>query len=85
MICFTLRLKKLYDECFSICKKGKKSLDVRKLYIDEYIRSVIKEKHKVAKLHSPWPIRYGSQYKQRRNLVTNAKRKQPNEIINRIN
>ena len=69
---FYSKLKKLYDECFPVCKKRKKSLDVRKPYIDEYIRSLIKEKHRVAKLHSRWPIRYASQYKQCRNLVTNA-------------
>ena len=39
----------LYDECFPLCHRRVKVVDSRKPYINEYIRGLIKEKHRLQK------------------------------------
>ena len=72
-----LIFKNLFDKHFpSVTRKIE--LD-NKVYINNEIKELIKEKNKFQKLAAKWPISYGSLYKSMRNRVTKLIRKSKNQ------
>ena len=71
---FHIKLYNLFNSCFPLCTRRKKKLDIFKPYINDEIKVLIKEKRRLMKLFSKWPITYAEQYKRSRNKVSNAVR-----------
>ena len=63
-------LCKLFDEDFPVKLRNEKSVDVRKPYIIRKVSTLIRKKHRLQRLFSEHPLRYGSEYRECRNLVT---------------
>ena len=62
----------IFDECFPICQRKVRPIDNQKPYVDDYIKGLIKEKHRILKLYNRNPITYGDEYRYIRNEVNNA-------------
>ena len=62
----------IFDECFPICQRKVRPIDNQKPYVDDYIKGLIKEKHRILKLYNRNPITYGDEYRYIRNKVNNA-------------
>ena len=56
-----------------------KKIDVQKPYITPELKMLIKEKHRLQRLHVNWPIKYEKRFKDVRNRVS----KKVKEVISR--
>ena len=72
---FNILFSDLFDQNFPKLTKIIKTRPNNKPYINQEIRLLIKEKDKLQKKYSKFPITYGEQYKKLRNQVTNKIRK----------
>ena len=61
-----------FKSSFPLIKRKKRLIDVKKPYIDENIRGLIKEKHRILKLYNKYPISYRERYREIRNRVNSA-------------
>ena len=64
-----------FDHCFPSIQKRKKKLDVLKPYITPEIKSLIKEKHLLQRLHNKRPITFEDHFKSLRNNLNKKIRK----------
>ena len=69
---FSDTMTSLFIECFPMCTRRKKTLDIDKPFITDEIKCLIKEKHKITKLYLKKPITFAAQYTRIRNEVTLA-------------
>ena len=67
---FILIFQTLFKKNFPIITKKIKIKSHEKPYITAEIKEIIKEKHKLQKLSSKWPISYGKKFKDIRNKLT---------------
>ena len=66
---FTEKISGLFNKCFPIVQRKRKKLDVDKPYINNDLKVLIKQKHKLQKLYYRWPVSYEKEFKSIRNLV----------------
>ena len=83
---FCNRLKNVTNECFPIKSKIIKKKYLLKPWINQDLRALIKDKHKLYKKYVQRPITFGPQYKQLRNRLSNLIKTSKNEYYkNKLN
>ena len=65
----------LYDKHFPMKTKLVKRLDIEKPFINNELKALLKEKHRLQKLYHKWPISYSERYKKIRNELSSRIRK----------
>ena len=76
---FSNDLQLMFNESFPIKTRIKKSLDVHKPFINNEIKILIRKKHKLQRLFHKNPTKYGIEYRNVRNTVTNTIRRARDE------
>ena len=64
----------IYDECFPLSQRKITPKDSKNPFFNDYLRGLVKEKHRILKLFNRNPITFGTMYRAIRNKVNNAVR-----------
>lgn len=81
---FSCRFLELFHKHFKICEVKINNKKSNKQYINSGLRNCIREKHRLERLASKWPITYKEKYKAYRNMLTRTLRQAKNEYYKEL-